>query len=244
MIRKIGFVLFVFLPLALAGCSGSGLGDVSDADQPNVTDPQLASALHDQIMVDPQLGRQANGDAVRPPGQPYSGGVPSDAVAANSDQIDNGPLMKTPAPTPYSKDCTQCAAAREAVTLGGLATRQKDSRTNQCASSLQYSASWAQRLPRDLPLYPQARVTEAAGSTAGQCALRVVSFSTAQPMQTMLDWYYTRAIRSGYTSEHQVDGDEHILGGTRDRDDGAYVLFMTSRPDGGTDIDMVANNGV
>jgi hypothetical protein len=62
-------------------------------------------------------------------------------------------------------------------------------------------------------------------------------------MQTMIDWYYTKAVRGGYTAEHQVDGDEHILGGTRDRDGGAYVLFMTARSDGGTDIDLVANNG-
>jgi hypothetical protein len=55
--------------------------------------------------------------------------------------------------------------------------------------------------------------------------------------------YYTKAVRGGYTAEHQVDGDEHILGGTRDRDGGAYVLFVTSRADGGTDIDLVANNG-
>ena len=245
MARSHGYFLLLALPLALAGCGGNAsLGDASDAESGNAADPQLASALQDQIMVDPQLGRQANGDAVRPPGQPYSGGVPSDTVAANTGKIDNGQLMKAPAPTQAGKECTQCAAAREAVTLGGLAARQKDARTSQCASSLQYSAAWAQRLPRDLPLYPQARVTEAAGSTAGQCQLRVVSFSAPQPMQTMLDWYYTHAVRAGYTSEHQVDGEEHILGGTRDRDDGAYVLFMTARPDGGTDIDLVANNGI
>ena len=194
-------------------------------------------------MVDPQLGRQANGDAIRPPGQPYSGGVPDDGVAANTDKLDMAGLMKTPAPTQAGKDCAQCAAARESVTLGGLAARQRDGRTSQCAASLSYGAGWATRLPRDLPLFPQARVTEAAGSEAGQCALRAVSFSAAQPMQTMLDWYYTRAVKSGYTSEHQVDGEQHILGGTRERDGGAYVLFLTARSDGGTDIDMVANNG-
>ncbi len=70
-------------------------------------------------------------------------------------------------------------------------------------------------------------MTEAAGSTAGKCQLRVVSSSSPQPMQAMLDWYYTKAIRGGYTSEHQVDGQEHILGGTRDKDGGAYVLFLT-----------------
>jgi len=245
MARSHGYLLMLALPLALAACGSRGsLGDVADTESGNAADPALASALQDQIMVDPQLGRQANGDAVRPPGQPYTGGVPNDNVATNGSKVDTGQLLKTPAPTQADKSCTQCAASRESVTLGGLAARQKDGKTSQCASSLQYAAGWAQRLPRDLPLYPQARVTEAAGSTAGQCQLRVVSFSSPQPMQAMLDWYYTRAIRGGYTSEHQVDGQEHILGGTRDKDGGAYVLFLTNRPDGGTDIDLVANNGI
>ncbi|RYY43312.1 MAG: hypothetical protein EOP59_08220 [Sphingomonadales bacterium] len=243
MARSRVFYLPFLLPLALAGCGGSNaLGDGDEASG-NAADPALASALQDQIMVDPQLGRQANGDAIRPPGQPYSAGVPDDAVAANTDQVNLGELIKTPAPVQADKSCPQCAAARESTTLGGLASRQRDSRTSQCASSMNYSASWANRLPRDLPLFPQARVTEAAGSESGQCALRAVTFSAPQPMQTMLDWYYTRATKSGYTSEHQVDGEQHILGGTRERDGGAYVLFMTARSDGGTDIDMVANNG-
>ncbi|RYD87595.1 MAG: hypothetical protein EOP61_35270, partial [Sphingomonadales bacterium] len=84
------FYLPFLLPLALAGCGGSnGLNDLEEVSG-NAADPALASALQDQIMVDPQLGRQANGDAIRPPGQPYSGGVPNDGVAANTDQVDMG----------------------------------------------------------------------------------------------------------------------------------------------------------
>ena len=74
--------------------------------------------------------------------------------------------------------------------------------------------------------------------------LRRPSFSAPQPMQAVLDWYYTKAVRAGYSAEHQVDGAQHILGGTRARDDGAYVLFLTARRDGGTDLDLVANNGI
>lgn len=235
-----------FLPLfALAACGGGDPDVVADVNlSGNIADPALASALQDQIMVDPQLGQQANRDAVRPASQPYTGGVPSDAVAANSNAVDTGKLLHAPAPTLAGKDCAQCKAGREAVTLGGLAQRQKNVRTSGCASALRYSAAWAQRLPADLPLYPQARVTEAAGSQGGKCALRVVSFSAAQPMQALVDWYYTKAVRAGYSAEHQIDGAEHILGGTRASDDGAYVLFLTARPDGGTDIDMVANNGI
>lgn len=242
MVRRLGFILFVFLPLALAACSSSDDANNDSADA-NGVDPALASALHDQIMVDPALGQQANGDSVRPPGQPYSAGVPADGVAANGDAASDGPLMHVPAATAADKNCTACAAARESTTLGGLAARQGGT-TGSCAANIQYGAGWAQRLPGDLPLYPQARVTEAAGTDGGSCQLRVVSFSSPQPMATMLDWYYTKAVRAGYTSEHQVDGDEHILGGTRDRDAGAYVVYMTARPDGGTDIDLVANNGI
>ena len=105
----------------------------------------------------------------------------------------------------------RCAAARESSTLGGLAARQPDGRTASCAANVQYGAGWAQRLPADLPLYPQARVNEAAGTDGGSCQLRVVSFSSPQPIAAMLDWYYTHAVHAGYTSEHQVDGNEHIL---------------------------------
>lgn len=234
----------ILLPLALLACSGAP-DENADAGSANGVDPALAAALQDQIMVDPALGQQANGDSVRPPTQPYSGAVPADGVAANSDVLAaDGELMRAPAPVQADANCKQCAAAREAVTLGGLAERQADGKTSGCAAQLQYSAGWANRLPADLPLYPHARVTEAAGASGGQCALRVVSFSAPVSLQGMLDWYYTKATKAGYTSEHQVDGEQHILGGTRDRDDGAYVLFMTSRADGGTDIDLVANNGI
>lgn len=237
--------LLLALPLMLAACGKKEEPvAVNDTELGNIADPQVTSALQGQIMVDPQLTQMANKDALRPPPQPYSGMVPSDAVAVNNDKIDTSGLMKAPPAIAAGKDCPQCAAARESITLDGLASRQKNARTSQCAGALNYSARWATRLPADLPLFPQARVIEAAGNQGGKCSLRVVTFSTAQSMELLLDWYYTKAKRGGYTAEHQVDGKEHILGGTRARDDAAYVLFLTSRADGGTDIDMIANNGI
>lgn len=234
------------IALGLAACGG-GSDDVAALDNElvgtNAVDPAMMSALQDQIMVDPNLAQQANGDAVRPPDRPYTGATPPDTVAANTDQVADGQLMRAPAPTPVEK-CNQCQVARQSITLGALAERQTNRRTSGCAANLNYSTQWATRLPADLPLYPQARVTEAAGTDGGACKLRVVSFSSPKPMQHMLDWYYTKAVRGGYSAEHQSDGAQHILGGTRARDDAAYVVFMTARQDGGTDIDLVANNGV
>ena len=247
MIRRLALTALL-LPLALAGCGGDS-GDrnvdtlddeLAEAATGNGADPMLMSALQDQIMVAPALAQQANGDAVRPPGQPYAAPVPNDGVAA-APPIDNGDLKSAPAPT---ENCPQCAVARSSVTLGALAQAQKTPRTSGCAARLGYAAGWANRLSADVPLYPNARVIEAAGAQGNGCSLRAVSFSVSTPIKTMVDWYYTRTTNGGFSAEHQSDGDQHILGGTRAKDGGAYVLFMTERADGGTDIDLVANNGV
>lgn len=213
----------------------------------NASDPAMTAALHDQIMVDPALTQHANADSIRPPAQPYSGGVPPTGIAQTPGSNTGTAGAATsetikPAPAP-STDCPGCTAARESLTLGALASRQKDRRTSACAGAMRYSASWADRLPVDVPLYPGARVTEAAGANSATCALRAVSFSTNARLQTVVDWYYTRVTNSGFTAEHQSDGTQHTLGGTRDGDGGAYVLFLSPRRDGGTDVDLIANNG-
>lgn len=249
------------LPLALLACGkrdddrnldtlDNELVDAG-AGSPNTSDPAMTSALHDQIMVDPALAQQANGDSVRPPAEPYSGGVPPVTIAQTpggapgADGTAGTAVSQTikPAPAPASKNCPGCQAARDSLTLGALASRQSDKRTSSCAGAMRYSAEWADKLPVDVPLYPGARVVEAAGANTDACQLRAVSFSTNAGMKTVIDWYYTRVTNSGFTAEHQSDGTQHTLGGTRDRDGGAYVLYFTARRDGGTDVDLMANNG-
>lgn len=250
--RYRGIVALV-LPLALVACGKREADDrnldsldneLIAAGNANSQDPAMMSALQSQIMVDPALARQANNDAVRPPAQPYSGAVPPDAIAGSpaATGAATSETLKT-APAPKGGDCPQCTAARESLTLGALASRQRDGRTRSCAGALRYAADWANRLPADLPLYPDARVSEAAGSQSNQCAVRAVSFSTGAPLQQVIDWYYTRASSAGYAAEQQADGGEHVLGGTRDQDGGAFALFLTTRGDGGTDVDLIANNG-
>lgn len=247
--------VIVMLPLAIAACGPRGESqpnlDTLDNElvaADNSRDPALSSALEDQIMVDPALTAQANHDAVRPPAQPYSGAIPADDIVTGGNSATpaataTSQTLKT-APAPGAGPCPNCQAARESLTLGALAARQRDRRTTQCLNTLRYSTRWALRLPADLPLYPDARVTEAAGSEGGGCAVRIVSFATSAPLQKVIDWYYTRASNTGYSAEHQAEGNQHVLGGTRTRDDAAFALFVTPRRGGGTDVDLVANNGI
>lgn len=206
----------------------------------SANDPALTAALRDQIMVDPALVGQANDDVIRPPTQPESGAVPADgiAVAAMKDDAAGETLRSAPAPT---GSCRQCAIARQSLTLGALAEKQ-GGHAGQCAANVSYSAGWANRLPQGVTLYPDARVAEAAGADGNGCALRIVSFASAAPLQRMLDWYYTRASAAGYDAGHQASGAEHVLAGTR-KDGGAFLVVARARADGGTDVDVMADGG-
>lgn len=243
--------------LLLAGCGG---GDAPANDQQaelaaldaeltgaNVTgniassagDPALTAALRDQIMVDPALVEQANDDAIRPPTSPATGAVPPDGIATAA----QGPGEKDalrPAPPP-SGSCPQCAAARRSLTLGALAETQ-GGRTGACAANVAYSAAWANRLPAGVPLYPDARVAEAAGADGQGCRLRIVSFASRAPLQRLLDWYFTKVSAAGYTLGHQADGAEHVLGG-RSASGAAFLAVMRARGDGGTEVDLMADGG-
>ncbi|KQN00264.1 hypothetical protein [Sphingomonas sp. Leaf25] len=232
--------LFVPALLLLAGCGGTKDAnpnlDTLDAEltQANAADPAVTAALQDQIMVDPTLAAQANGDAVRPPDRPYAAPIPAPTVAAGS-SASNETLQSAPA----AGDCPSCKGGREALTLGELAAVQRGG-SKQCAAKVGYSAGWATRLPATFALHPDARVTEAAGTDADGCRLRIVSFVIAQPIGRVVDWYYTRAKGGGYSTEHQAEGEQHVLGGTRGP--AAYAVFLS--PEGrGTSVDLVVDGG-
>ncbi|TXC71791.1 hypothetical protein FSB78_13140 [Sphingomonas ginsenosidivorax] len=235
------------LALALIACDKAPAGqdlnsldaELTASNTGNARDPALTAALADQIMVDPTLAQSSNGNAVRPPPRPASGAVPPDGVAPRTDPTDPATLKKAPAP---SGDCPECKAAKGALTLGALAERQANRRTAACAGAIGYSAGWANRLPADLPLYPDARLAEAAGADQDGCRLRVVSFASAATVDRLIDFYYTRATKAGYSTGHRTDGAQHVLGGTRGED--AYVVYVTARSGGGSEVDLVSNAGI
>lgn len=247
MIRFVRPASFAALCLLLAACSGdedvAGNVDQLDAElaeavEGNTADPVIAAALEQPIMVDPDLTSAANRDAVRPPAQPYAAPVPAAGVAPA--RGDGAPVRAVPE---ASGDCATCRARSDSLTLAALAARQKAGLPAACAPRMRYAAGWANRLPVDVPLHPDARLVEAAGAAEGGCTLRAVSFTLAQPLKATLDWYFTRLSDAGFSAEHQSDGTWHVLGGTRRGDGTAYLVFARARADGGTDVDLLADNG-
>jgi len=250
MIRKACLIGASAVALLLGGCGGND-NSLAEADQDligaNQSDPALTAALEDQILVDPSLAQQSNRDAARPTSEPARAPIPPDRADADAARLAEaeaakaGKLVSPPAPKPAA------SGAGAPVTLGELAKQQASASgaSSKCrgAAKIVYDMGWANRLPAEFPVYPRAAVSEAAAINGPGCAVRIVSFASDAPMQSLLDYYYTQAVRSGFSSEHELHGADHVLAGIRDRDDAAYYIILTDRAGGGTDVDLIANNG-
>ena len=206
--------------LALAACGRGDEGNLASLDNQlagNDVDPALTSALEDQIAVDPELAQQSNKNAVRPPETPTQAPYP---------QQGGGTLT---APEPGQK-----ASAQPAALASGAAAGCTD------ANKFEYNVAWAQKMPATFPLYPGAKVTDAAANQQSGCAARVVTFTTGDNYQRVLDWYHTQAVRAGYSSEHQLREGDHILAGAHAQQGGAFYLIATPRQNG-AEVALIVN---
>lgn len=230
------------LLLMLAACQQGKQAALNPDEQNlmagNVTDPALVAALEDQIMVDPQLVGQSNRTAVKPGAQPLRGAVPAPG-GGGAGKVEPGAAlagkaMKAPPPA-------RTGPAAPAMTIGQRAAFQARRSHGNCDPKVAYGAGWATRLPIEFPIFPRGELLEAAGSDSAGCALRVVSFTTDAPVPDIVDYYYTRARRAGFDAERVREGNADILAGTRGDD--AYYIILNARQGGGSDVDLVVNNG-
>ena len=212
--------------IALAGCGTGGDENAQNAAG-NDTDPALTSALEDQILVDPALTQQSNANAVRTTESPSQAPYPA---AGGGNEAAASAAKSSKAAAPKDQHAQLAAAARGG---GG----------NSCSTApFDYNPAWANRLSPAFPVYPGAKVTEAAGNNQGDCRVRVVSFTTSDPWQRVLDWYHTKAVRGGYSSEQQIRDGDRVLAGVNESDGGAFYLIVTPKPKG-AEVALISNNG-
>ncbi|HEY1606296.1 MAG TPA: hypothetical protein VGF77_11950 [Allosphingosinicella sp.] len=108
-----------------------------------------------------------------------------------------------------------------------------------CAAvPLDSNPAWAQRLPPEFPLYPGAKLTEAAGTDAAPCRLRAVILATADPWDRVLGFYQAQAVRAGYDVGRQARDGDRILAGTH----GDQAFYLIASPKGqGTEISLIVD---
>lgn len=131
------------------------------------------------------------------------------------------------------------ARTRRATAAAGVSGRGEP---GACGARFQYGMAWAQRLPAAFPAYPGGRITEAAGNNHGDCRVRVVTFTTGDSWQRVIDFYRGVAQRGGYDAEQQARGGDHVLGGVNEATDGAYYLIVTPKTRG-SEVALIVNNG-
>ena len=212
--------------LALAACGSGEQNNLAEMDNSligNGADPALTSALEDQILVDPNLVQQTHPNSARPPETPVQAQYPADGGAGSAAPGGAG-------------GAGQASQASAGATAGGGA----QATPSACGAPFVYGNEWANRLPPEFPSYPGGRVTEAAGSDRGACHMRVVTFTTADPYNRVLEHYRSLADRAGFSVEQQARGGDQVLGGTRG--EAAYYLIVTPTQSG-SDVALIVNNG-
>ncbi|HYD24463.1 MAG TPA: hypothetical protein VEB68_06680 [Croceibacterium sp.] len=224
--------------LLLSSCGGAGAPDaVADGD------PALSGALGDQIMVDPDLvGQNRANSAASLPSQdgalPTIDNGPEAIAAARAEalRIAGGPgrMRKAPEPREVSGSlppgAALTAAARAAAAPGG---------DGDCAARAEYTTQWAARLPPAFPVYPRGAVQEAAGTDAGNCALRVVNFVTPVPLGEVMDFYFTRARSAGFSAQRVLQDGDDVLAGVKGG--ASYVVYARRLASGNTEVDLVTS---
>lgn len=212
--------LALLTALPLTGC-----GKKKDDDL-NALDAQLTNNAADVLA----------GQSHRAATLPVLKGAAAKALA-DSVKLAGGRLLATPAPA-------QGEGKEAATTLAAAASQQKQPGGNAfCREHLAHGMQWASRLPEPFTVYPGARLVEAAGADKDGCTLRAATFVSPVPLQSVMDFYYTQALRSGFDAEHRMMNGDHVLGGTRKDDGGAYLLLFSQEAGGGTNIDLIADKG-
>ncbi|HEX8056656.1 MAG TPA: hypothetical protein VF481_08340 [Novosphingobium sp.] len=226
---------FLLIPLLLAGCGGAS----SDAVPPTPVDAAISDALADPIMTDPDLVAQNGAYAAVAVSGPVSSAPPPinrDAAAIGAARDEASALLGGTPPAASAPSSGDLKAFREAVTAAQMASATQVADPG-CIQNAAYTARWAAMLTGPLQVYPRGAVDEAAGTDAGNCALRVVHFKTPVGSDDVLAFYHARLRAAGYPVEHVADGADHLLRGRKGS--ASYAIYIRKDEDGLTAADIV-----
>lgn len=217
--------------LLLAGC------DRSKEPAPAPSDPAMTGALGDDIMVDPEMAGQdgaavsADDKAITLPPADRSPEAIADA-RKKAAKLAGGALK----PAPRPRDGGINVLTETAATAAQVAKASKLARTD-CTTKLDFSNTWAAKLPADLPVYPRGAVQEAAGVARDGCAMIVVNYGTPVSPQDVISFYYSMAARAGYSAQYRTSAGQYAIGGRKG--DAAYVVYASKSGPGVTEVNLV-----
>ena len=195
--KKLASIMPIMAVLLTAACSDAS----EEGDRESVLlgrDPIVQQALFDQLMVDPDLAFQNEGNAALTIG--FDRSIPPLATSpelAISIRDEARMVLLEGGPIPMLPDPRESA---EAMSFSGAVSAQHMARlvsfAEPCAEGLSYSAAWAARLPEHAAIIPRGAVMEAAGKDSRDCRLRSISYRTPATPVDAAQFHYTLAKRA------------------------------------------------
>jgi hypothetical protein len=201
------------LCLGAAAC-GQGGPPVPDGDPAIAADPVIARALHDPLMSDPDLASRNEANAAL--GFPDSHALPvlrgsSEAAQAAREALRLELLAAGPIPAlpPASEGAGGPALgplASPAMLLAAVAAPET------CARALREDFALAASLPPVAAIPPGAMVMQAGGADRPGCRLRIIRYRSAAPIEDLLQYHLTRALRAGLAGQRFAAPEDIVIG--------------------------------
>lgn len=200
------------LVAAMAACSDEPLRD----REQDVTrsDPVIARALNDPLMIDPDLAwvNEANAAIAYPHNHAlptFSADPQATALARDAARIElaeDGVIEELPVAEtlPDSFSLNGLSTLREVLTVAEMPA--------SCGEGATDDLAWAAQMPASASIMPHGMVQQAAGSDANECQLRVVRYLTQANAKDALQYHYTRGTRSDLEMSYLSGASDVIKG--------------------------------
>ena len=183
--------------LVLAGCTPDAVDAPVDMfDQ----DPVVARALHDPLMIDPDLVGRGNAYSLielsdghpLPVFKATSEAAARARSAARFELLEGGQIPDLPAPSSGSSGFKLGQMARANAMVEAAAGPL------DCNDLLEDDLIWSTRLSPATVLPPHAMVQRAAGVDQPGCGIRAVRYRTAMGQGQALEYHFTKLERAGF----------------------------------------------
>lgn len=223
------------LPI-LSACGGNDTGD--QAPIVNETDPYIARALNDPLMVDPDLSYRNEANAAITIG--YDHALPSfkgsdDAASraretARLELLEDGPIRDLPLPQSGAGPASLAQAYGVQALLGAVEAPM------ECRKDISGSFSYAATLPAIVRIMPHGMVRVAAAVDQPACSLRIVRYVTPVEVDDALQYHFTVADRAKLSPTYYAEPEKSLFAERR----GTYLRVFARETSGDlTAVNMV-----
>lgn len=219
-------IILAILPaLTLIACGDEVVSD--GASSAVSSDPLLARALNDPLMVDPDLAYRNEANAAitirHDHALPLFEGSDEAAQRAREEArlqlLEAGSVLDLPDPAigeGIGSLAGETTASGMINALGGPAA---------CTQNLSEGFEWAAQLPEAAEVMPHGMVQQAAGGGANGCSVRLVRYLTPATIEDALEYHYNRAHRAQLRVE-RFSKPEQIVRASR----GSIQFIVHARP--------------